>query len=467
MRRIGANVKILKPILTLLLLLTLSNDPSTAGDNLPKKPHLLVDVSAALINAAVQRSVDRTDPVEEEIQDTPVRGMGRTVGTIRAELIPDGRRAAVDLVFQGGVWSRTVGARGTIRIHTVTATPFDVRRRITVDEKGIHAFDGPACAVASTKLLNITSTMDFDRLAMQIAREGYKRRERDAEVEASVKTTRKLVAGLADELSPTLASASQAMGRELLSYRRVGLSLEGLGFNTTPAFLQAALRFDLPARSQPDRILPLPADIDLGMRIHESVANEAAQTELGGHVFELGGVSKLYGEITRGLIRDGRKNADKKGSLQKIEKAIADLAGHPVAVTLAQKDPVTVAFADNGFSVEIRVAKVRQDKVTFAGLRIKAAYRFENLKDGVQAVRSGPIQFFPEKGQPEQKIEALPAPVLLLLEVLAPEVLTDRVILNPLPMPATLTSLRLQPPRAFSGDGWFALTWKLVARPGE
>jgi hypothetical protein len=309
--------------------------------------------------------------------------------------------------------------------------------------------------------------MDFDEWSIRLAREFYRRSERDAQAESSFKTARKLANGMGDELAPTLAAASAALGKEVQSFKRGGLALEGLGFNTTSAFLQARLRFAIPERKQSDRILPLPADIDLGMRIHESAANEAAETEFAGRSFRLDGVSKVYDDLTRGLIRDGRKDSVQKAGLKKIEKALADLAGNPVNITFAKKDPVTVAFADQGFSVEFRIAAVQQEKTAYAGLRVMAAYRFENVASGVQAARIGPIQFFAEKAQPEKKLEALPAQYLFLLETLAAEVATERLILNPLPLPEALARLRLEPPRALAGDGWFALTWKLPARGKE
>src|SRR5437879_2272088 len=108
-------VKILKPLLILLLLLVSPKNQGTADEVLDRKPHLIIDVSAAMVNGAVQRSVDRIEPVEEEIRETPVHGTGRTVGTVRAELVPDARSAAVEVIFQGCVWSRTVGTRHTVR----------------------------------------------------------------------------------------------------------------------------------------------------------------------------------------------------------------------------------------------------------------------------------------------------------------------------------------------------------------
>ena len=143
------------------------------GDKPRREPNLLVDASAALINAAVQRPVDRTEPVGEIIQDTPVCGIGRTVGAVRAELVPDPHRAAIDVILQACVYSQTVGTRNTILIHTAGTTPLEIRRRVVMDDKGIRLFAGSSRAVSNACLLDVTSTMDFDCLAIKMTRRGF------------------------------------------------------------------------------------------------------------------------------------------------------------------------------------------------------------------------------------------------------------------------------------------------------
>src|SRR5438309_242551 len=138
-------VKIIKPICAIMLAAfacaALAADEP--GELLNKDPNLIVDVSSKLINAVVQRSVDRTGPADEVIQDTPVTGAARTIGTVRAALAPDARHGAIDIGFTGNVYSRTIGSRRTIRIQTVTTTSVDVRHRVLFDETGIRIYPGP------------------------------------------------------------------------------------------------------------------------------------------------------------------------------------------------------------------------------------------------------------------------------------------------------------------------------------
>ena len=252
------------------------------------------------------------------------------------------------------------------------------------------------------------------------------------------------------------------LGRQLLGIRRAGLPVDCLEFSTTDAHLQGRAHFATPGRPQPIPV-SLPPDIDLALRVHESVATEAAQTVFGGRSFPVAGVSKIYDELTLGLILDGRKAADIKADLKIMEKLFADLAGKPVTVSLPKVNPLIVKFADQGFSLEANVASIRQGKIDYAGLRAKAAYRLENARDGVHAVRKGPVQFSPEPAEPGQKLAKLTPEFQFLLEMLLTEFMKERMTLAALPMPEAVSS-RLDPPRAYARNGWFALVWKLAPR---
>jgi hypothetical protein len=429
-----------------------------------QEANLLVDVSARLINGAVQHPVDRTAPVDEIIQETPICGMGRTIGVVRTELVPDARCAAIDVIFQGCNYSQTVGERANVFVYTTGVTPLDVRRRVLIDGTGIRTHAGPARADAFTTLLGIKSRTWPERLTEQIAKRVFDQTVDAAEAESGYKTARHVAARLEEDVSPRLASLSKSVGRELKAFQGAELALQSLDFSTTATALHARLRFKAPVSPPPSGALP--ADTDLGVRVHESLANHAAQLELGGRSFALNEISKIYNEVTRGLILDGRKGVDPKAGIKKLEKALADLAGKPVTITLAKKDPMTLAFADQGFTVEFRCASVRQDKAVYVGLRARAVYRFENAADGVHAVRQGSVKMdpFEEPTKSAKKAEPLPAQFRLIAKLLFDEVVTERLTLAALPMPEVVKGVRLQSPQAYARDGWVGLAWKLDTR---
>ena len=141
----------------------------------------------------------------------------------------------------------------------------------------------------------------------------------------------------------TLASLSKSVGRELKAFERAELRLESLALCTTAKALHASLRYSAPV-TPPRPSGALPAEVDLGVRMHESLANHESELNLGGFSFTLNELSKVRLQVTRGLIRDGRRNAEAQTGVQNLEKLFADLAGKPVTITFAKKAPLTVAL---------------------------------------------------------------------------------------------------------------------------
>ena len=451
-------------VLTCFFLTFLSGVQAGDAKRAPEKtPNLLLDISGAAINTAVQRSVDQTDPVEEYIQDTPVRGLARTLGSVHAELVANPNQAMIDVVLRGQVFGRTVGIRPFVYVHASSVTSLDVRRRVVVDRNGIRTFAGPMFADTTIHLHDVVSKNEPDYRAMSFARQGAIRSLPMAEGETAYKTAKKAADGLAQELAPPLISVSQSVGLALRGAAKDGVKLETFDLNTTSTALQARVRFATAERSPAGAVPDLPADIDLGLRVHQSLVNEASQKKLAGHTFLITEISKLYDETSQGLLLDGRKDPSLKDVLKTIEKLLADIGAKNATITLTHKDPMTVAFRDQGFLVQMNVASIQMNNKTYEGVRVTAAYRIENSRQGVHVVRQGLVKFLPpdEPTPPAEKLEPQPPTFLIVREILFAEVLKERLIVT-IPLSDALPNVHFLPPRAGARDGWLGIGWTVA-----
>lgn len=428
-----------------------------------RQPNLLVDASSGLINELVAQRVDRTEPTRETILDTPVSGISRTTGFVTATLIPDPSRASIDITFAGQVHSRTVARRPHVDIHAVSMTPVVVSRRVVIDNNGIRTSQGAMFGNSTMQILDVTSGFDIDWPARRVGRELAYRSQAEAEAESTSKTVCAVADRLAQDLAGPLSDASKGIGAGLTRIKEAGLTLEQVDFNTTGSFLQARLRIATPGQNPPAYVPPMPDDIDLGIRVHDSLVNEAARAVYGGRSFKLEEVSKFYEEVTLGFLRDARKDVDQKDSLKTLEKLLATFAGKPTTITVAKDDPITVAFIDQGFTIDIHVATIQQADVTYAGSRVKATYAFENTRDGVLLVRKGAIRLTPL--EPTGKKEKPTIALVTSQQILFSEVLSQRLILADVPMPDALSKVRLMQPRVGARDGWIGLAWNLRREP--
>lgn len=427
-----------------------SGEPATSD----KKPNLLIDISAALVNAVVQRSVDKTDPVQEIIQDSPVHGMARTIGNVSPELVPNARHAVLDVFLRGNVYSRTIATRPHVFLSTTTEIPLEVSNRIVIDEKGARIFHGRASATATTTLHGVSSRAEPDVIGMRVAGQLFQKHKKYAEAESASKTAWRASNELAAELTPALTAASDA----LKAVRKAGLVLESMKFSTSADSMHANFCLAAPGRSGAGVAPALPDGIDLGVRVHESLLNETAQALYGGKSFPLDKVNQLYEEVTLGMLIDSRKENVRKDTLKTLEKVLADLIGQ-ATMTFARNNPMTVAIVEQGFTIEIQVDSIQEAKQAYAGSKVSAGYRLEHSAHGVHLVRKGPVRLVPNAAT--GKLKAAPASYVFAQEMLFAELLKERLTLAPLPMPAALSRLQLSTPRAATRGGWLGVVWNL------
>ena len=438
-----------------------ANEKTTA-----KPPNLYLDVSPTVINTLVRRSIDETERFADEIQDTPVSGVGRTIGKLSVQLVPDPRFGVADLVFDGRVYSRSIGYRPHVLLYSSTETTVEVRRRVVIDSRGLRIFNLPFHAEATTTLDDVRSYAEPDHLAQRVGRFLFERGKAASENEAAGKTAQRIANRITNEMTPILRSASQFGKSEFEYFKSRGLTIDSLEFSTTPSSIQARLRL---ATKNGAVVGPRPAmtpNLDVGLLAHPSLLTEAGRIGLSGSSFPLSEIKKFYDEVTLGLLRDGRKDAEKQDTLKALETVLASLGGKKTLIVLAKDDPLTITATDNGFVAEIHVGSVLQEQTRYAGMRVRAKYRIENTDEAPNAVREGAIQYLPgnESAPDGGKLEAQTAAFLIIRQVVFEEVLKQRLALV-LPQVEAIPDLRFYAPRAGVRDGWLALAWTL--RPPE
>jgi hypothetical protein len=116
-------------------------------------PPVVLQISRALLDPIVDRTIDETKPVVDVILGTPVRGTSRTIGQPTLTLVdhPDSVVFVVTLI--GTSTSHTTGQNGPAIIRTRTDTAFAATKRVSFDPaKGFLA--EPARVAARSRAIN-------------------------------------------------------------------------------------------------------------------------------------------------------------------------------------------------------------------------------------------------------------------------------------------------------------------------
>jgi hypothetical protein len=431
-------------------------------------PNLVINVSAALINEAVQRSVDRLEPFEDVVLETPVCGLRRTLGNVRMDLIPDPDRAVMEVVLNGTTYAQGVSSRNRVRLYTCTTTPFEARQRIVLAPQRVCLLPMPGWACAQTTLVGVADYEgDPDPPTADFVRRGFRRRKAEAEAEISAKAVQQTTDRLGWESLPAVRSLSQSLSRGLSQIRRRGLTLETMQFRTETDHLQARLRFATPGRKGPQAAPLQRARADLSVRVHQSLVNAEGQAALGGNTYPLLDLEKRVEKLRDRFLRDITEDAERQKALETLRKLLAALGGKPATITFAKRTPVLIVFGDSAFTVEFNVAALGLAGQSFTGGRVRAAYRLEHTAQGVRAVRRGPIQFLPpaEPAKPDDKIKMPDAPLRLFQEAVFGQVLKARLARADLSLPAPFSRLAaLTPTESQIRNGWLQMDWKLTKK---
>jgi hypothetical protein len=426
---------------------------------------LIVQASAALINEAVQRSVDRVEPFEDIILETPVCGIHRTQGRVHAELVPDPCRAMLDVVLDGITHSDSVGFRPFFRLHMCTTTPFVVRQRVVLTAHRISAFPGPGIACANSTLLGVTEKDgDQESPLADIAEITFRKKKKEAEAEISAKSVQQTTDRLSMELAPSLYRASRSLSQGLDQLKRRGLKLQALEYSTAPEFIQSRVQVATHRRKGAKTAPEVSAGADLALRIHQSLVNEAGQALVGGKTYPLHELATRVDNFMSAYLREGREDALRRASLKALETLQKALGGKAATITFAKKDPVAVVFTESGFRIEITVAQLGLGGLPFAGGRVQAVYRLERTARGAMTVRQGAVRFLPPASSERsgKKLDPPPAPLRQFQEAMFGQVLKERIARADLTLPAPLSRVGLLAPRnAAIHDGWLVLDWKL------
>jgi hypothetical protein len=416
-------------------------------------PLLLIDVSAALVNKLVGQPINRTEGFRDVIKETPVTGLRKTVGEVHAELVPDPEHGVIDIVFSGSSSSQDVGHRHFTKVYTTTAAGFEATYRVVVDAHGFRGACGPAGAKALICLVDVIDhNGDRDGIAQWIRR-GFREDKEELESIVSTKTRVQTSWRLAAELEPVLDNANQII--KLAWLKRAGVDVEGAQFCTTPTHLHAQVGLAAPAKGPLKAAPAVAPDADFSVRVNSALLNGMARNTLGGKTLRLSEARTLAEEVMTPLLRDGRKEADRRAAAKALDQLLADETTQDSTLTLAAGDPLGTTFDGGTFKAEIHLSAARLGGVDVPGQRIQAVYRAESGsggEGGVNLVRQGPVEVIPD----DPKAGPVAAAARALLKGITGELLVERLNVADLPgsSGATATGVTL-------GDGWLSGTWKL------
>jgi hypothetical protein len=417
----------------------------------PSPPNLLLDVSRAFVSAAVERSVDRTEPVNDVILKTRLTGTGHTVGRVGAALVPNEQAAEIDLVTTGTTNTETVGVNGPVQLYSDSTIPFQIHQRIYLRPEGA-SLDGACANADSHSVLNGMSTdlhCLLDRVVKKAACKKYRKNHEEADEIASRHAEQRLSAGAQSEAQPLLRDADQSLKKNLADLRDKGVGFTSLRFSSSSDAVMVRGTVAAPGQGT---MAPPPAlrkHPYLALRVHESMANETARVKYSGKTITGEDIEKSAKKL--GPTEPGKQADDKEFSL-----------------TFAKDKPVEVAFTEQGIHAVLRVAEFTSGDNEYSGMNLTVKYKFKIAGDQLIAVRQGPIEAFPPSFKSSQKLSGRQQVMRTVLQKRFAKLFKPQFTLTDVELPKDLANAGpLVADYAATANGWLIVTWHKGGSPGN
>lgn len=418
-------------------------------------PNFFLQASADLAAAGIAEPVDTTGPVTDVILGTRISGTEHTTGQLSAELIPRKEFAEISVVFNGTIRSRTVGVNGPARVNSEGFTRVGTRKAIRIDAEHIWTLPAQSNAVTRSTMKNLS--VQGGRMAQRTAQQRASSQKGQAEQIAARHAEQRVnqrIDKQADEQIGGLAADFQEKFRQPLLAR--DLFPQQLRFYTTKDAVHAIGLHGGLAGLGVDRPPPaLEGDHELTVRLHESLLNDFAAAWLTGMIVE---EETFRAQVTEMLDST-------PAWLEPDEET------QPWTITLARRrQPISVTFADGGFTVTVRGTKYIRGETAYPGMYVTAAYRIEKTEDGPKAVRQGDIELFPPDFTPGRgkRLSARQQVLRTLLERRFAKIFQEEIVPDPVVLPGGWEKAgQLALVKWEASGGWMTLAWKRIPAQDE
>jgi hypothetical protein len=308
--------------------------------------HLVLRLSAGLLNSLMEQGFQRDTEVRDNILGTEIYGRARIVANPAVQLRESPDQATFYVVIQGTAHSRSTGYNGPAILYNRSVTNFTATKQVVFDPgRGFYALPPQVQARTQTYLDGVGSTRRgiVGRIVRRRANQQATARHDESQEIAQQKAERRIAAAFDRHVEQRLARLNRAA--EFRSLAVAALRPNGNGevkyvCCSTPGYLQIATNFGAGGRT-----------IDLPVK--SSASATAAPVEIWIHKSLVG--DKVASALQ--LLHAQAKASDLALALSAAARVIERQSSRPTALSaLAAEAPVRVREVADWYVVEVEVA---------------------------------------------------------------------------------------------------------------
>jgi hypothetical protein len=411
-------------------------------------PNLFLKISGDVVGAGIADRVDDVTSLQDCILGTSISATAHTTGQTSVETVPNPNFGVFDALFLGTTISESVGYHHPVTIYSSSTTNLTAAKRLCISAEGLSS--QPATANASTAIcVNDIRSNKGRRFIEKMAWRKAGKQQGKAETIASRHAESRLSERIDSQAAESLDKANEAYVEKFQRpFTERKLFPQSLCFSTTEHSLDVtALQASEGKLASPGNPPPVVEGADMSLRIHESMINNLAHDAIAGRTVH---EEKVQAAVTNllGYLPDKMKGDDDS---------------QPFAITFAERQPISVTFADDGFKVVIRGVEYRKGHNKSQAMNITASYKVEKTAKGFKAVRQGDIEVFPPDFAPGggRQLDAQREIMRTLLRKRFAKVFEPEFLGEGLELPGKWKAAgKMLPIEVVCRDGWLVLAWK-------
>jgi len=429
------------------------------------QPNLLVRVSRAVVGGGIDDNINEITPVKDVILGTNVVGNGNTVGKVRSRLVPNPKRAIVEIDLSGTTSARTVGYHDPVTVFSHSTTSLLGKKQIQFDEAAFTGLPASAdcCTHNTIDSIDICGGCLIQRIATKRVYSNKSTAEAISADHAEARLENRMDTRSADMLTNLNRNFNEKFRWPLM---RRGAFPQELKFSTTSDWLSIVALQARPTELGAATPAPEPAtDAQLSVRVHESVIENFTAATIAGHtvrderfkrmVRNVGG-KKLNQDDFKILLRDISDTTESyddfsallkdrldtnitKPQFNVLIQAVRDKQVTPeqaktylqglaedtltaesvntmlgdlpeesqATLTFAETEPVTVRFRDGTVDVTLHATAYssRNGVERDVPMNIRAVYKLENRGGQMVATRQGDLDISPPGFKPGDRLD--------------------------------------------------------------
>lgn len=411
------------------------------------EPNLVAEVAHDFAAAAASQSMCKPEWIFDCEGKQTVSGPGTSNTRITVQFVPNSERAEAHLVLDGSLTAKLVAVQGRVNVCTNAFVTYSGRKCICVGADG--PCWGPACVKACPQLdLTGVSTQFclLDPAVRRLANRVYYRKEDESLAKFACKTERRVAEQFDREAEVQLVKAANSYQNDFLgALDKNQLRPQELHFSTTADLLTVRVRLDGAA---PTDRAPLPALTgrpDVGVRLHQSLLNNAAARMFAGK-------TKTGGE----LEKDMNTLLGPVGKKVELDPEDRDA----FSVTFAPGLPIETNFVNGKIKFMIRTnGFVAGDRAVVDPFLIESLYDFRRVGDGLELERKAEVDVAPPDVAAGQRDPSVREQTLsVVLKKRFNKLLPQKVAVEKIELPGEMKKVgNLIPTQSDSDNGWLTL----------